>query len=155
MEDLEIRFVRQSLPKPELTAYLVYTPSQSLIWPLPTQILDLLDPVKQVGVSIVNNNPHIIILTQSSRVLESRPLKLEDGVTFTFVVGNSTAESITLSYFDKYDVKIFLSDCYCITHPETTISLVSDKFHKNVACSLGNVPRTDFQIDTSLLFKNN
>lgn len=158
--DLEIIFVRQC-PNPTPTTffdmssretnttsyispYLLHIPSRALIWPLMKEISELLDPVTKIGLSIINEKPHIVLLTLINRLAESEPIVLDDDTLFQYI-------NDTKSYFRKDNIKFNIHDCYCKQVGTDIIIWSSKNSQEHI---LGKLPINTFKVKFSIVNNN-
>jgi len=137
MHDIEFVFY-QGLP------YLYYTDYELLLTQVPKSLCDILDPISDKYLTaIIKKNVYIGRLSLLGRLIKKIPMELENGVTISDRndTDNNDDKSM-LGSFTKYDNTYHLTDCYLLPQ-KGYITLVTDKFHKNVCMTLASIPTDD------------
>ncbi len=134
VQDLEFVFYRGQ-------PYLAYSPSKLLLVRVPDSLAEVLDPSveKKYVTTLFHHKLYICQLTSLNRIAAKSPMKLEDGVTLTFIDEKDGIKRLENSYFQKYGEKIYLRDCY-LTSKDDHIIMVTEKISANFCCTLASVP---------------
>ena len=133
MHDIEFVFYQGS-------PYLYYTDYKLLLTQVPECLCDILDPISdKYMTTIIKNTVYICTLSVLGRLIKKMPMTLETSVTIND--GDSDDKS-KLGYFTKYDNTYYLTDCYLLPQ-NGYITLVTDKFDKNVCMTLASIPTDD------------